>query len=55
MFISCTNFRTIEVVDRLESEVGKPVISSNTATFWMIARTAGIDEAINGFGELLRL
>lgn len=34
VFISCTNFRTFEVIEQLERDLGKPVISSNSATFW---------------------
>ncbi|MEM3204546.1 MAG: maleate cis-trans isomerase [Saccharolobus sp.] len=36
VFISCTNLRTFEIIDKLEKEIGKPVISSNTATLWEI-------------------
>lgn len=36
--ISCTNFRTIEIIERLEKELGKPAISSNTATLWPIMK-----------------
>ena len=32
IFISCTNLRTIEVIDILERDLNKPVIPSNTAT-----------------------
>ena len=53
VFISCTNFRTIEILDKLENDLGKPVISSNQATIWDALRKAGVDESISGFGELL--
>ena len=52
--ISCTNFRSIEIVDLLEMDVKKPVISSNIATFWDMLRLAGIGDAIEGFGCLLK-
>lgn len=55
LFISCTNFRTIEVIDRLEREMGVPVISSNTATLWAMMRKAGIEKEIRGYGSLFRL
>ncbi|MCP6768721.1 hypothetical protein NL529_28160, partial [Klebsiella pneumoniae] len=32
--ISCTNFRTIEEINALEQELGKPVVTSNQATMW---------------------
>jgi len=53
IFISCTNFRTIEIIDKLERELGIPVISSNTATFWAMVREAGIERRIEGCGRLL--
>lgn len=54
IFISCTNFRTIEVIDNLEREVGVPVISSNTATFWSMMRKAGSRKKLNGYGKLIQ-
>lgn len=53
MIVSCTDFRTLEVLPRLEAELGKPVISSNLATFWMALRTAGRNERLRGCGRLL--
>ncbi|NIM91468.1 MAG: maleate cis-trans isomerase, partial [Candidatus Aminicenantes bacterium] len=52
MFISCTNFRTIEVIERLEKELNVPVISSNTATFWAMMKKAGSGRKIKGYGRL---
>ncbi len=53
VFISCTNFRTIEVVDLLEKDLGLPVFSSNTATMWLTLREMGIREHLRGYGKLL--
>lgn len=53
MIISCTDFATLEALPRLEHELGKPVVSSNLATFWLALRTAGVTDAIDGFGRLL--
>jgi maleate isomerase len=53
IFISCTNFRTIEIIRRLEEETGKPVISSNQATLWYALRRLGIKDSIRGYGRLL--
>lgn len=38
MFISCTGLATVEVLNLLERKFGKPVISSNQATFWNLLR-----------------
>jgi maleate isomerase len=55
IFISCTNFRTIEVIERLEKELEVPVISSNTATLWAMMKKAGYKRKIEGYGRLLQL
>jgi maleate isomerase len=43
VFVSCTNYRTFEVVDRLESDLGKPVVTSNQATLWNTLGQLGVD------------
>ena len=55
IFISCTNFRTIEIIQSLEEKTGKPVVSSNQATMWYALRKLGIKDSIKGFGQLLEL
>jgi maleate isomerase len=34
IFLSCTDLKTVTVIEELEKRLRKPVISSNTATFW---------------------
>lgn len=55
MIISCTDFATLELLPELEARIGKPVVSSNLATFWRTLRTAGIADRITGRGRLLEL
>lgn len=52
-FISCAQIKSPEVVDELERELGKPVITSNTAAFWHSLRLSGVEDRIEGFGRLL--
>jgi len=52
IFISCTNFRTIEIIERLEAEYGKPVVTSNQASMWAAMKL--IHQPIEGYGRLLR-
>jgi len=52
--ISCTDFATLPIVERLEETLGKPVVTSNQATFWAAARAAGVGDKISGAGRLLR-
>jgi maleate isomerase/arylmalonate decarboxylase len=53
LIISCTDFATLHSLPVLESRLGKPVISSNLASFWRTLRMAGIEDALTGFGSLL--
>jgi maleate isomerase len=53
IFISCTNFRAIEIIERLERDTGKPVVSSNQATLWYALRKLRIKDRITAFGRLL--
>lgn len=55
IFLSCTNFRTVEVIETLELDLGKPVISSNQAGMWLALRRLGVRESIKGYGKLLEL
>lgn len=41
VFISCTNYRTMPVIEQLESRFELPVVSSNTATLWNLLSLAG--------------
>jgi maleate isomerase len=53
IFISCTNFRTAEIIEDLEQDIGKPVVSSNQATIWDALRKVGVRESVKGFGQLM--
>lgn len=37
-FLSCTNTTQIDVIEVLESALGKPVVNSNQATIWAVLR-----------------
>ncbi len=54
IFISCTAFNgASEVIEELEQKTGKPIVTSNQATFWWCMREMGITEAIPGGGILM--
>jgi maleate isomerase len=53
IFLSCTDFRAVEALERLERELGKPAVSSNQATMWSLLRLAGVRQPVRGFGTLL--
>lgn len=54
IFISCGALRTLDIIDELEEEVGKPVVTSNQAMLWDTLRLAGIEDKLQGYGRLFR-
>lgn len=52
IFISCTAWRTIGIINLLEKDLGKPVITSNQATMWALLKKMNI-HSIEGYGKLL--
>ena len=52
IFLSCTNLPTSEVIAGLEKRLGKPVISSNTATMWSMLRRIGRKYTTEKWGSL---
>jgi len=53
IFISCVNLHTVEIIEKLENDLQKPVITSNQATMWNILRLANVNDKIQGYGQLL--
>lgn len=51
--ISCTAVRSAEVIDALERELGRPVVTSNQAITWRCLRAGGVEDRVEGFGALL--
>lgn len=54
VFLSCTNLRTLDIIDELESALGKPVISSNQALGWQMARLSNAPVGPSAPGQLFR-
>jgi maleate isomerase len=55
VFLSGTGMPTVPVLERLEQDLGKPVLSSASAMMWHALRTAGVGQPIAGYGRLLTL
>ena len=53
VFISCTALRAVEVLDQIEKQISKYVISSNQAMIWDCLRSVNINNSISGYGKLL--
>ncbi|MDR3561531.1 MAG: aspartate/glutamate racemase family protein [Negativicutes bacterium] len=54
IFISCSNFRTLEIIEPLEQKLGKPVVTSNMVSLWQMLRTIGDHRELPGAGRLFR-
>jgi len=54
VFISCTNYPTFDIIDQLERDIGKTVITSNQAALWDALNTVGIDYQPDNLGKLFQ-
>jgi maleate isomerase len=54
-FISCTAVRSLEVIEDLERDLGRPVVTSNQVAAWHSLRAMGIKDTPAGFGRLFSL
>ncbi len=50
-----TDVQTFPIIDRLEREIGRPVVSSNQALLWASLRALGVTEPIGGLGKLFHV
>ena len=54
LFVSCTMLRAMELAEALEAELGRPVVTSNSAALWAMLRMVGDDPAQVRAGRLFR-
>jgi len=52
LLISCMAIDTMDIIDRLEAELGIPVVTSHQASLWSVLRRTGIDDKLPGMGRL---
>ena len=55
VFLTGTGLPTLPVLEALEQDLGKPVISSASAMMWHALRGTGVRAPIPGYGRLLTL
>ncbi|MDP2572540.1 Asp/Glu racemase [Vibrio penaeicida] len=53
LFISCTALRASGVIEQIEQELGKPVVTSNQALAWHSLTLMHYPNSLSGFGVLL--
>jgi maleate isomerase len=54
IFLSCTDLPTFGVIESLEQDLGKPVVSSNSASWWALAVVLGLTGRASGPGSLFQ-
>ena len=55
VLIAGTGFRCVGILDALERDLQRPVVSANQASLWHCLRLAGVRTPVDGYGNLLRL
>lgn len=55
VLIAGTGFRCVAILDALEQDLGRPVVSANQASLWHCLRTVGVRTPVEGYGSLLRV
>jgi maleate isomerase len=50
----CTNWQSMAIIERLESDTGCPVLSSTQFSVWAALKTIGYAGRVEGYGRLLR-
>jgi len=52
--LACTNWKTMGVLEQLEQELDKPVLSTTQVSIWSALQMIGETDPIQGYGKLLR-
>jgi len=52
LFVSCTALPVLQIIEKLEKKLNKPVLSSNQALIWDTLENIGKNISIHGFGKL---
>jgi maleate cis-trans isomerase len=53
IYLPCNKWRTISVIDRIEKDYGKPVVTNTQAWVWEALRLMNMRQPIPGYGRLL--
>ncbi len=55
VYMPCNKWRITSIIDRVEQELGKPVVTNTQAWIWEALRAMGLPATIPGLGRLLSL
>jgi maleate cis-trans isomerase len=54
VYMPCNKWRIVSVIDKIEKETGKPVVTNTQAWVWEALRAMGMKNPISGYGRLLQ-
>ena len=54
VLIGGTGFRCAGIIEQLEQDLQRPVVSANQASLWHCLRRSGVHATIDGYGSLMR-
>lgn len=52
VYVACTGIRSLPIIDALEEDLGKPIVSALQATMWEALHLSGVQPNVNGLGRL---
>lgn len=52
IFVSCTQLRAVDMIEELEQDIQKPVITANQCSLWMSLRKVAVSDILPGLGKL---
>lgn len=55
VYIAGTGFRCVGIIDTLEGDLARPVLTANQVSLWNTLRLAGVRARVPGYGQLLEL
>ena len=53
LYMPCNKWRITPVIEQLEQEFGKPVVTNTQAWIWTALKAMKLNEAVEGYGRLL--
>jgi len=54
VFIACTQLKVLDIIEKLEQDLKKPVVTATQASMWLALKAAKVGVAREGFGQLLK-
>lgn len=54
IFIACTQMRALDIIEALERDIKKPVITATQASMWLALKVSKVSMTKEGFGTLMR-